>query len=191
MASPAAALQYMRPPANGRHSTGPGMLAIAWIFTGVSAVVVSLKIWTRVKIIGHTGLDDFFTVLALVFLLAFASVITVSVSKGLGQHIYYLTPAALEASVKLAIISNPLVFMAGAWPNLSVAISLNRILVPRQWQLILLYGIPTLQCIVALICSIITYIQCVPLEGLWDPRVSQKCLPAEVVVGLLYFNGGE
>lgn len=56
----------MQPPSGGSHSTGPGMLVITWLFTGISAVVVSLKIWTRYKIIGQTGLEDVFTVLALV-----------------------------------------------------------------------------------------------------------------------------
>ncbi|KAI4176147.1 MAG: hypothetical protein LQ343_001191 [Gyalolechia ehrenbergii] len=55
----------MQPPSGGSHSTGPGMLVITWLFTGISAVVVSLKIWTRYKIIGQTGLEDVFTVLAL------------------------------------------------------------------------------------------------------------------------------
>ena len=48
------------------HSTGPSMLAVTWVFTGISTIIVSLKIWTRIKIIGQTGLDDVLTVVALV-----------------------------------------------------------------------------------------------------------------------------
>ncbi|KAI4182631.1 MAG: hypothetical protein L6R41_005854 [Letrouitia leprolyta] len=115
-------------------STGTDIFVVTWLFTGISAVVVVLKVWTRFKIIRQTGLDDAFTVLALAFLLAFASIITVSVHRGLGKHFINLSPAALTASVKLAIISNPLVFLAATFPNISVAISLDRILVPQLWQ---------------------------------------------------------
>lgn len=47
-------------------STGTDIFVVTWLFTGISAVVVVLKVWTRFKIIRQTGLDDAFTVLALV-----------------------------------------------------------------------------------------------------------------------------
>lgn len=171
------------------HSTGTGIFVVTWIFTSISAVVVVLKIYTRFKIIHQTGLDDVFTVLALAFLLAFAGIITVSVHRGLGKHFINLSPAALTGAVKLAIISNPLVFLAAAFPNISVAISLDRILVPQLWPRVMLYGFPILQCIVAFICSVITYTQCTPLEALWNPTIPHKCLPSNAIVGILYFNG--
>lgn len=101
-----------------------------------------------------------------------------------------MMPESRTCAIKLAIISNPLVFLAAAWPNISVAISLNRILVPPRWQVGILYGIPILQCIVALICSILTYNQCVPLAASWNPTIPHTCLPSHAVVGILYFNGG-
>lgn len=124
------------------------------------------------------------------FLLAFAPVITVSVHKGLGKHVFYLTPEARIQSTKLAILSNPLVFLASSFPNVSVAISVHRILVPKSWQLGFLYGVPILQSAFALICSIVTYNECSPLEGLWNPQIPHKCLPSDKLVGILYANGG-
>ncbi|KAL8894814.1 MAG: hypothetical protein Q9192_004033 [Flavoplaca navasiana] len=179
----------MVPPPDGDTSKGPSMLIIIWLFTAISTIVVGLKMWTRLKIIREFGADDVLTILALLFLLAFAPLITVSVHQGLGKHIFYLTPKAAMQSTKLAVLSNPLVFLASAWPNISVAISLNRILVPQPWQLIFLYGIPILQCVFGFICSIITYTTCSPLEGLWNPAVPHTCLPNATVVGILYFNG--
>lgn len=114
-----------------------------------------------------------------------------SVNKGLGRHIFYLGPEAAMQSTKLAFLSNPLVFLASAWPNISVAISLHRIFVPQPRQLIFLYGIPILQCLFTFICSIITYTSCSPLEGLWNPAIPHTCLPYAPVAGLLYFNGGK
>lgn len=117
--------------------------------------------------------------------------ITVSVHRGLGQHVYYLTPEARTGAIKLALITNPLIYLAASWPNISVAISLNRILVPLPWQVWILYGIPVLQCTISIISSIITYTECSPMQGLWNPTIPHKCLPGDVVSGILFFNGGE
>ncbi|KAL8851055.1 MAG: hypothetical protein Q9221_004045 [Calogaya cf. arnoldii] len=176
-------------PTDGDHSTGPSILIITWLFTGISTVVVGLKVWTRLKIIRQFGADDILTILALLFLLAFAPLVTVSVDRGLGRHVYYLTTEARTQASKLAVLSNPLVYLAAAWPNISVAISLDKILVPKPSQLAFLYGIPILQCLFALTSSIITYTTCTPLEGLWNPSVGDKCLPVSAVGGILYFNG--
>lgn len=83
-----------------------------------------------------------------------------------------------------------IVLPTAALPNISIAISLDTILVPQPWQLGFLYGIPMLQCTIALICSIITYTECLPLEGLWNEMIPHKCLPEEAIVGILFFNGG-
>ncbi|KAI4201572.1 MAG: hypothetical protein LQ350_003187 [Teloschistes chrysophthalmus] len=188
--NPAAlAAAFRQPPPGGDQNKGPVLLGITWAFTAICTVVVSLKIWTRFKIIGQTGMDDAFTILALLLLLAFAPLLTVSVKDGLGRHAYYLDPEDAIEATKLAIISNPLVFLAAAFPNISVAISLNRILVPEPWKLSFLIGIPILQCVVASICSIITYTECSPLRAIWDPMVPHKCIPTTTVLGLLYLNG--
>ncbi|CAO1600386.1 hypothetical protein XANCAGTX0491_004076 [Xanthoria calcicola] len=179
----------MQPPPDGDTNTGSSILIITWLCTGISTVVVGLKIWTRLNIIRQFGADDVLTISALLLLLAFAPLITISVHEGLGRHNFYLTPEASIRSAKLAILSNPLVFLAAAWPNISVAISLDRILVPHPWPRAFLYGIPIVQCLFALICSIVTYTECSPLEALWNPFIPHRCLPPKTVVGILDANG--
>lgn len=68
MSSDLAALkEYMQhPPPDGDQDNGPILLGVTWAFTAICTVVVGLKLWTRFKIIGQTGMDDAFTVLALV-----------------------------------------------------------------------------------------------------------------------------
>ncbi|KAL8645310.1 MAG: hypothetical protein Q9226_007362, partial [Calogaya cf. arnoldii] len=84
----------LQPPPDGDTSAGPSILIITWLFTAISTIIVGLKVYTRLKIIRQFGADDILTILALLFLLAFAPLITVSVDKGLGKHVYYLTPEA-------------------------------------------------------------------------------------------------
>ena len=56
----------MVPPVGGDHNRGPELIAVTWVFTALAAFVVSLRLFTRVKILKETGLDDIFTVLSLV-----------------------------------------------------------------------------------------------------------------------------
>lgn len=67
MSSNSVALKgYLQPPPDGDQNNGPVLLGVTWAFTAICTVVVSLKIWTRFKIIGQTGMDDALTILALV-----------------------------------------------------------------------------------------------------------------------------
>lgn len=59
-------MEYMPPPPGGNQNAGPALLVVTWLCTAICTVVVSLKLWTRFKIIGQTGWDDALTVLALV-----------------------------------------------------------------------------------------------------------------------------
>lgn len=52
--------------ATGDHNRGPTLVIVIWILTALALIVVSIKVYTRIKIIREPALDDFFTVLAVV-----------------------------------------------------------------------------------------------------------------------------
>ena len=56
----------MAPPAGGDQNRGPESVAVTWVFTALASFVVSLKLFTRVKSLKETALDDVFTILSLV-----------------------------------------------------------------------------------------------------------------------------
>lgn len=51
---------------DGNQNRGPALLIVIWVLTGLAVIVVSIKIYTRIKIIHAPLLDDIFIVLALV-----------------------------------------------------------------------------------------------------------------------------
>ena len=53
-------------PSGGDQNRGPELVAVIWAFTTLATIIVSLKIFTRVKILQELALDDLFTVFALV-----------------------------------------------------------------------------------------------------------------------------
>lgn len=56
----------IRVPSNRDSSNGPEILAVTWALTSIALAVVILKIWTRIKLIRHTGPEDVLTAIAVV-----------------------------------------------------------------------------------------------------------------------------
>lgn len=54
------------PPPGGDHDRGPEMLAVIWTFTTLALAVVSLKLYTRFRILREPGFDDAFTAVSVV-----------------------------------------------------------------------------------------------------------------------------
>lgn len=182
-------MDSLEPPAGGDQNRGPELVAVIWVFTALASFVVSLRLFTRVKILKETALDDVFTILSLVLILVCTSVITASVSAGMGRHGYYLSPHQRIQATKLNYISNPFGIMAYSLPNLSVAIFLNRILRLPRLQKWLLYSVPIAQCVIAGISCVLLFAQCTPSRFLWDPAIPARCLSATVLTGYSYFVG--
>ena len=207
------------PPVGGDQNRGPALLAVTWLFTGLASLIVSFRLFSRVKILKETALDDGFIILSLVsssrywqlaslddslddrifshvhrlqvLILICTSVISASVSAGMGRHEYYLTPYQRIQATKLNYIANPFGIMAYSFPNLSVAIFLNRILRLPRLQKSLIYSVPIAQCVIAGIACVLLFTQCTPTKFLWDPKTPAKCLSAKVLTGYSYFVGGE
>ena len=127
-----------------------------------------------------------------IMLLVFAVIITFSVHAGLGRHVFYLKKEDRIRAIKLVNIANPFLVIASSLPNVSVAISLNKILVPPyKWQQGFLFGIPILQCIICMISSIVAFTECSPPQSLWDNEVRGDCISTDAIVAILYLNSGK
>lgn len=59
-------MDSLEPPVGGDQNRGPELVAVIWVFTALASFVVSLRLFTRVKILKETALDDVFTILSLV-----------------------------------------------------------------------------------------------------------------------------
>ena len=109
----------------------------------------------------------------------------------MGRHAYYLSTYQRIQATKLNYIANPFGIMAYSFPNLSVAIFINRILRLARLPKWLLYIVPIAQCVIAGISCILLFTQCMPSQFLWDPSIPAKCLSAKVLTGYSYFVGGK
>ncbi|CAG8977286.1 hypothetical protein HYALB_00012978 [Hymenoscyphus albidus] len=172
-------------------SRGPDILVISWIFTILTVIVVSLKLFTRASILNALAIDDFFIFVSAVSIIICTSVFTYDVKLGMGKHAAALPIAQVSHAVKVNLIANPFGIMAYSFPNISVAILINRILAPNKIRSILLYFLVITQVLSAAVSCVILFVQCLPSEFIWnpDPALNPTCLAPGVVSGYSYFVG--
>lgn len=109
---------------------------------------------------------------------------------GMGRHEYYLTPKQKTNAVKLNIIGQPFGIMAFCVPKLAVALLIIKLMPPRIYGKWFLYSITISLIILSILAAIFLFIQCSPLEALWNPTISFHCWPPSILSNYTIFVGG-
>jgi len=72
-------------------------------------------------------------------------------------------------------------------PNISIAILISRLLDRNTVRTALLYALVILQVVLAIIAILILFLQCRPVELLWNHAVTGTCLSIDVLNNYSYF----
>ncbi|KAI1778659.1 hypothetical protein F4818DRAFT_306297 [Hypoxylon cercidicola] len=168
---------------------GPELLAIIWVFTVLAVITVGLKLLTRAHMLHALGWDDFFIFFSAILIIICTSIFTYDVHLGMGRHASDLPVEKLGYTVMINFIGNPFGIMAYSFPNISVAILLERLMAPNKWRAIGLYTLTILQCVIAGISCVLLFVQCTPSEYLWNPIVPAHCFPPGTMSRYSYFVG--
>ncbi|KAL9025195.1 MAG: hypothetical protein Q9196_005943 [Gyalolechia fulgens] len=171
------------------HNRGPELLVVTWIFTVLALLVVITRFYTKVRVLRNIGLDDGLVALSMALALICTSLFTEDVRLGMGRHAQHLDQTKLVSIVRLNLIANPFGIMAYSFPNISVAIVLNRIIAPSRPVWVTIYAVSIAQCIIAAVSCVLLFVQCTPSEHLWNPTVPATCMPPSVITGYSYFVG--
>ncbi|ROW04361.1 hypothetical protein VSDG_00915 [Cytospora chrysosperma] len=173
-------------------SRGAEIIIVAWVFTGIAIVVAALRFFVKARISKELGWDDFFILLSMATGIAASIFASYPVCLGLGKH----TAAVLAEpggsgkvllATKIQMIGYPFNILAFTLPNVAIAILVNRLLDPRLWRTRLLYSMAALQVVLALIPCIIVYVQCTPIEKLWNPSLPGHCWDPSILNDITYF----
>ncbi|KAI1398504.1 hypothetical protein F4819DRAFT_468438 [Hypoxylon fuscum] len=168
---------------------GPELLAIIWVFTILAIITVGLKLVTRAHMLHALGWDDFFIFFSAILIVICTSIFTYDVHLGMGRHASDLPVEQLSYAVMINFIGNPFGIMAYSFPNISVAILLERLMAPNRWRAIGLYTLTGFQCIIAGISCVLLFVQCKPSEYLWNPVIPAHCFPPGTMSRYSYFVG--
>ncbi|KKY22004.1 hypothetical protein UCDDS831_g03840 [Diplodia seriata] len=150
---------------------GPQVLAVLWIESLLAATVISLRYWTRSKIGGQVGWDDWLLVLTWVLMFAFSIICTISAQHGLGIHMADITPLTeFSIGMKAFLMGQSVISIAMGTSKCAVAVFLIRIL-NKTWHYVLLWFWMITMMGVSILLCVSVFAQVTPVEALWNPAV--------------------
>ncbi|KAK2030459.1 hypothetical protein LX32DRAFT_662538 [Colletotrichum zoysiae] len=140
--------------------------------------MISLRIYTRTKIVRLFGIDDYLAVAALLALVACGTAIALMTTHGLGRHIVTVNPKDIPEYMRLFYTSIVCYNIALLCIKLSFLCQYYRVMVVPRLRKI--YAVALL--IVGAWSTsqlFISALQCLPVSGFWDKSVKAKCIPNE------------
>lgn len=202
---------------NEHESKGPTILAVLWTLTSLTFLIVSARVFIRLKMLKMFGADDYLIVIAMALGLAYCGATTASVVAGFGQHqVIVLQDPSLDLS--MAMLLNNISFLLGILsftiPKIAVTAMITRIFNPGLVQKIILWTLVSVAAAVSCICIIILFTmvwkdiepspfpiavanesKCNPPRALWTPELVQTgqatCKSVWMLIDYAIFTGGK
>ncbi|KAL8855314.1 MAG: hypothetical protein Q9178_008028 [Gyalolechia marmorata] len=173
-----------------RQDKGPRLVAVIWVFASLALLTVSIRTWTRFRILHRSGIEDFMILFAWVLSLIYGALLTASVHLGLGKHAFAIDPSKITYAIKLYTIAVPFGIVLLALPTLAIAIVLNGLIAPSKWHTCILYFFPVLQFVMGVTGIVMLMTQCTPTSALWNPQPGAKCRDKSINMNYFYFLSG-
>ena len=109
---------------------------------------------------------------------------------GMARHLYYLSPKEITESLKLDWISHAFAISATGLGKIAFSVFLLRI-IPKSkpWMRRFLHGSNALLVAINMPLIILTYVQCDPVAGLWEPNIGAKCWNPHIQDSYALFQG--
>ncbi|KAH8667102.1 hypothetical protein BX600DRAFT_436467 [Xylariales sp. PMI_506] len=170
---------------------------VCWVIFGVTAVIVSLRIYCRLrtgtKFFGALGLDDLATVFCLMIILAECVLITIAARWGLGKHFDSLSPVQQVQAMKYNAIIDAVIIWGFSTPKFAIIFLLKRLLDHGIKTTIFFWTLALIGQITILVTSIWVFKQCDPVDYQWqqysgESDVTGTCAPVSILTGIGYFG---
>lgn len=160
-------------------SQGPALLGVSVTMTALALLTSILRFCVRVRINRKVVWDDL--VLGLAMLLGLVGAILTIVEGANADN--------MTAVVEFDYLSQPWLTMSSTLSKVSICLFFLRLVSRiRAWKIVL-GAQASMLVLVALIYCFTTFLQCRPLERLWNISVDGECWGMEVQHGIEYFQG--
>ncbi|KAK4114687.1 hypothetical protein N656DRAFT_705020 [Canariomyces notabilis] len=167
---------------------GPEILAICGSLVGIALVTVVLRMFVRVKMIGHIGADDWAIVAAMTVMFVEMMIIIPQVHYGAGRHVQYIHPPSnVVTGLHLNFVTQPLCLIGLCLTKVSVGLFLLR-LTPSQKFRYFVIGTIVFTVLSSTGNFLTVFFQCRPLALTWDSSVPGECIPPANLKFAAFFN---
>ncbi|KAL8723380.1 MAG: hypothetical protein Q9225_000296 [Loekoesia sp. 1 TL-2023] len=143
--------------------------AATWPFTAISTCIFGMKVYSRFRLQKSAlGWDDLVISVSWALNMVRAAVFQKALDST--RHISTANPTdSVSTAGFWVIFIDAWAFLSIALPKLGVSILIIRIFRPRQWLKASIFTLGVALNILAIVGFIITFVQCDPVAGQWNP----------------------
>ncbi|KAI2783664.1 hypothetical protein F4815DRAFT_502682 [Daldinia loculata] len=170
---------------------GPSLLAVEWLFTVISTLVVALRLYVRLRVLRKFNIDDCMIIITLLCAIGNAIFITIAVSWGFGKHMSSLAsnPIAVMNSIKWSYLCEFFLIMTPQFGRISYAFLLSNLIPPSKSRRTFLWVLVGIHFVVDVVMVVVSFAQCRPFRGFWDRRIGADCWPPTIQLYTSYAQG--
>ncbi|KAI1656888.1 hypothetical protein F4813DRAFT_362175 [Daldinia decipiens] len=156
---------------------GPSLLAVAWVFTGISTLVVAMRFYVRIGILRKFHLDDCIVegTKCQLCVIGNSVLLTIAVSCGFGKHVNNLSDVEIRNSMKWLYSCKFFGIMNPLFGRISFAFLLSELIPPSRLRRIFLWTPVGVHFMADFMTVVIVYTQCRPSRGYWDKTIKFYC----------------
>ncbi|KAG8414396.1 hypothetical protein J3459_014783 [Metarhizium acridum] len=173
------------------HGTTAGILAEYYVLFLIASALIAVRIYVRLRVAKNWGWDDYYIIVAWIFLLIGLVLVQMEANLGLGRHLHTLEdPEDKELGIlKFNTFFQMVNVLCTLFTKCSISIFILRIRDSKRlrWVLGLLMALMTLATIVVIV---VLSVSCIPLQRLWDKHVAGICIPLVTVYNVAYVQSG-
>ncbi|KAK3323009.1 hypothetical protein B0H66DRAFT_555653 [Apodospora peruviana] len=167
---------------------GQRILITTWVLTGLSGLFLIVRLICKLKTKRRLWWDDHVLVLSWLMLLTSIILVTISVSKGLGRHVYAVDPENFSTLGLVGNLTGTFSILAATWSKTSFALTLLR-LMQGKMKVLLWAIIATVNMFMGL-NALFMWIRCSPPLKTWNPYVPGTCWGPHVYTNYGMFAAG-
>jgi len=171
------------------NGTGATVIAVVLVEALLGLIFVALRTWARLRLMTGLKLDDYTLFISQIFLIVISALCIAAAFEGLGRHSSALNHLQTVQLNKLVTIALSFVALALATSKATVA-GFLLIIVVRKWHKAILWTAIATLAIDCVFNFVAFYVQCLPVESVWDPSIPHTCHINITLAGTLIASYG-
>ncbi|KAI1352256.1 hypothetical protein F5Y01DRAFT_313998 [Xylaria sp. FL0043] len=166
----------------------PIIMGLTWALTSLCIIVVAARVYVRAHILHGLLSDDWLMLIATAGQIGFQACLTKSMQWGLGKHDKDLSFTQLVNILKFVWLSTIPGLLGTVLARVSITVLLIRLFGNKRWLKWYLIFWTTFQSLATIALLIIIFVQCSPVEGLWDPSIPARRWNPNIELYLAFFS---
>ncbi|KAI1412107.1 hypothetical protein F5Y13DRAFT_47606 [Hypoxylon sp. FL1857] len=166
----------------------PVIMGLTWALASLCIIIVAGRVYVRARILHGLLSDDWLMLIATAGQIAFQACLTKSLQWGLGKHDKDLSFTQLVNILKWVWLATIPGLLGTLLARVSITIFLIRLFGNKKWLKWYLILWTTFESLATIALLIVIFVQCSPVEGLWNPVIPARRWDPNIELYLAFFS---